>query len=380
VSRQEIKYLSFGAIFLVTIFIVLTTIQVDSFLPLDSTVAQIAIFPLVVYLFGRLRIVSVRIPGWLILMSLLLGITGVAYSYYSPTHIGKSSILIARFENDNMQNVTRVFREAINNSLSAVGDLRSHSYYETINSSSSASQFLKEHPKIDLLVWGNQRWVNINIREEFSSTLKRYGFIQNFAGIESLRVVETVPTIGLSFKPRPATASFIAHLSLGIKAVNPKASDLERELALSYAASVPASWSSFIHRSFAWLKLGNLYLEKAIRQGNKNFDCATNAFQKGLSYFHQKNNLDLAAALLNNLGVAQYTQSVLTGDPKLRIQAVRTFRRAMKYLKLVKPSIENKKLKELVVSNILLMKSFRVKLKNKKPRRHVHGLVTNSRG
>lgn len=354
-------------------FQLLTKVEVSKWLPLDHTVAQAVIFPLVILLFARFEIGGRKIHPLVIVLGSTISVLGVAYAFTSPTHLGNNGILIARFEGDEMQNLTRIFRELVNTQTTREGNVFAHSYYESIGSYKEAREFLAEHPKLSLVTWGNRRWINIIFKDERDSQLRDFGLTSDFAAMGSLKIVNSVPLVGLSFQPQRDTARFVAEIALGSSVVNPRGSQQDRELALYHALGTAGTWTSFAHRGFAGLKLGNLLLEQAIKNDSisrMTLNCAISAYQKGLSFLRPKDDPELNAALRNNLGVAIYIRSIFDGSIKQRSIGVQLIRKAVKLAKVKNRLGILPQASSVAKDNLALVNGRRILMRNKGPVEH----------
>ena len=323
------------ALFPIALFFLLTKVHFSKVLPLDGTTAQAFVFPFVLVLLAQVSVFSHRINFWVITGGAVLGLFSIAYSFTSPLHIGRGGALIARLSSDELQTETRIFRERINKFLSYSTHVTAHSFFEEFDSYSEVRDFIENHPRISLVTWGSTRWINIAFRTEEPVSLKELGLETGFSDASSLKIIKSIPVIGMSYEPTNDTASFIADILVGVSDGGRKFTKEDRQLALQHAATQRATWSSFAHRTYAFWLLGNLYLEEAFQNeeiSRGSLNCALDSYKRGLQFLRKNDNPELEAALYNNYAIALFLQAMFEGDIKFKETAFKHFKMAVRTL------------------------------------------------
>ncbi|MCO6431540.1 MAG: hypothetical protein J5J00_11825 [Deltaproteobacteria bacterium] len=322
--------------FLGIVYLALTNLQVGSILPIERELAQTALFPLLVLSLFSFGLAGFRIPAAVLLLAVIGAAFSLLHTYvFSLNQAG--GIALARLSHDDLQNHTRIFRELIN-SQAMHSNIGVKSIPSFIESRESAESFLAEHPPLMALIWGGQRWLNVSFQRRPSASLGSLGLGVPYANHQEMKLVQSVPIIGLSLEPIEATASFLANLSEGLSLnIRMPAADSEarEEIALFEAAARRAFWTNAAHRAHpAWL-LGNRYLISSLREfglERQALSCALRSYKSALALLNRGDNSELKAAINNNMAVALYSRYASTGKPKFRKAAQKRLLQALRTL------------------------------------------------
>lgn len=286
---------------------------------IDTSLAQFFVYPVLLVLFYKLRFFKVVVPPW----ALVFGIVGASYSVASAYTAYRSTgagLLVARLAGDEFESESDIFRREISSFVEGKEGFTVTRYHATIKSDAEARDLLSDSKAL-AVAWGDTDWVNISFATLPALELSQFGISPMFEEFGDLKPVRSVPIIGLSFKPMKVTARFLAGLERALLSETPtEIYDL---------ALIATSWSSFAHRSFAWWKLGNLYLEQVLSKDSYEpgeLDCARKAYQEALGLMDPADNPELYAAISNNLAISLIMHSRLDGDK-------RAMRKARKLLK-----------------------------------------------
>ncbi|RMG40734.1 MAG: hypothetical protein D6719_10125 [Candidatus Dadabacteria bacterium] len=235
---------------------------------------------------------------------------------------GDSSFVVSRLSDDDLESSSRILRNRIRELTKVYGKVGISRYYDAIVSVKEANEFFKNNPETPAVVWGSKRWINITVRGVRSLRFDEF----KLAGIKGKLPffwINTVPAVGLSFKPELGTARYLAALFAAL-ATPIEGSSLKelalREQNLKAAASLRETWTSFEHRGYALWLLGNQYVVEAFSQNPpeiSGLDCGINSYIKAGKYLRVQDNPEFYAAIKNNLAISYYLKSVLTSQKGL---------------------------------------------------------------
>lgn len=300
---------------------------------LSLSTAQYLIFIPVIVLLSLVTFFERRLPRVLLIGSICAGLTSAAFAY-SYRDSERGAFLVSRLKGDEYEIQTRQLREYIRGLLQLPNSPTVSRYYRSLDRHSQASVMLKADRELKGVLWGNENWLNISMPEPSTVSLAKLGVDKRAGKLGAIRIVTSVPAIGISIKPIDATGKFLSELFTGLVApktgTKPKVVPID-EMALITAASRVAPWTGSAHRSFPLLLLGNHYLAQALRNGNfeaGTLECALRAYRRAKIFSYGSGNPELAAAVENNYGVALLVKSLYTDTPGLEGQAEAMFNTA----------------------------------------------------
>ena len=303
----------------------------------DISYIQLLVFPLLLFVFYRFSFLKLRVPRLVLLAALLCAVFATAFSFtYLPARGGV--FLVARLAGDSHEINSRLFRAKIHADASMLANSHRPAavrrYFREISSLREAAEALKGRKDRRALVWGNRRWLNVSLKRREPKSLDELEIPAAHEWLRALRLVLTVPVIGLSYNPPNETGGFLALLFSGL-AGGSRGTVLSpsQELHLRDAGEMVAAWTSFAHKAYPYLLLGNHYLAQAFsREAYQagEMHCALRAYLRGLSFLRPGNNPDLEAALHNNLGVALAARYVMEEPGPLKKYPIKHFALAKK--------------------------------------------------
>jgi hypothetical protein len=299
---------------------------------LDLSIVQYLAFPVMLFVVSRLSLAGRRIPGFLLLLAFVCAAAGgsLAYSFHNDPERG---FLIAKILDDNFETETRIFREKVNAEIGSESGVRASRFYRSLASSREATDFLLEHPEANAVVWGGERWMTISFAHREPLDLLNAPLAPLFEGRINMKLVSSIPAIGLSFRPDAATAKFIALAMRGSLTDKEGKYDSSSDFDLLQAATMAGGWSSGAHRAYIWWQLGNRHLLRVLYSGSvdrADLDCALRYYAAGHHLLRWGDNVALRAALLNNEAVARYAIMILEGRRHLRPAIRKGLERAMR--------------------------------------------------
>ncbi len=297
---------------------------------------QLLAFPLVVFLFWKLRILGKRIPRAVIIPGMIAGVLAIGYSYLYLRD-APLSFVVSYLKGDNFEAGSRQFRQLIATQLRRVTPPRAFAVqrsHETFTSHAEAQKFLARSEHLPVLVWGSLRWITVSFHPERTALPIPKSAAAWISSLK-LRLVESAPVVGLTLEPQQATAEFIARLvGATLTYKYGPGTRKSRQWAfdeLSYVAHQESHWNSFAHRAYPWWLLGNLHLFEALRDGGVEMGelrCAIEAYTRARKFLRAGDNPELLAAALNNRAIAQSIQSVVSRSKGLRRMVKRGFKAA----------------------------------------------------
>lgn len=290
----------------------------------DISYIQLIAFPFLLFLFYRLSFCGRRIPAPVLLAALLCALCATAFSFtYLPARGGV--FLVAKLADDPHEISSRLLRAKISDDAAMLAEHENPAavrrYFREIASVQEADEFLGGHRDRHALVWGGKRWLNVSLQGRGAKSLEELGVSGAHEWFSGLRLVSGVPAFGLSFNPHNESAGFLAILfsALGGNRHGP-ALTFSQELYLRDAGEMLARWTSFAHKAFPYLLVGNHHLLQALDPDSYQpgeMRCALRAYSRALSFLRPRDNPYLQAALHNNLGIALFVRHVMEGQTKL---------------------------------------------------------------
>ncbi|MDC0359012.1 hypothetical protein OAO01_09370, partial [Oligoflexia bacterium] len=284
----------------------------SSLFAFDMNKAQLMVYPFLLLLLLSVRIIRKKIPLLVLGIAVVGTLSGVKYSY-SYGSGARPGVLLARFEGDDFEIDTRIFRERLSAQLLPKLHLRVGRYYKSIKSHKAVDKNFVDGENIKVVLWGDKQWLNVSFpveayipSEEKKETIQAQRLLK-------FRPVEYVPVFGISVKPEGATLRFLAALLSGLAYGDPftgagdEASRAMQESYLRSAARMKSAWSSFAHRAYPFWIVGNQHLRAALAdEGYESgeLNCALEAYGEALGLIRFLDNPELRAAVYNNKAIA----------------------------------------------------------------------------
>ncbi len=285
--------------------------------PAAIPLVQYAAFPLVCLLAYFVRLHGVRLPRWG--LALAVGCAGLAFFYsYFPSVGPARAAIMSPLEGDALKTQSRLLRERVNRDLVGFGQQKVRSTARSIDSHEQALELMK-NSGLRAVVWGNTRWVRVAFKEQAPQALGEIRPHDVLMGLSELRLVTSVPSIGLSYEPRNETADFLAGILGGLTpgfahTITTQEAGL-RELLLKDTGQLISFWSNNSHRALAWWGMGNIQAFRALQQDRLDLGelrCAIDSYKKARGFLRAKDaaNRDLLIAVINNLSVLRIVEQV----------------------------------------------------------------------
>jgi len=291
----------------------------------ELSYAQVLSLPL--FLIGIYKIFprAWRLSRSTMVVVFVLGISGVALSYNAES-FSQGGIVVARFDDDPMENESRVFRTKLDDFLAKMdrpGVIR-HPF--PIKDKKSARKFLEDEDRT-VVIWGNSHWLTVSLQSKDNRTLgSLLGTDFSKFGIRrwsDLVLIQSPSWYRIGLGKDIASDVFLSYELSG----EVSSSTDYKESFLLAAAYLRSYWNSNSHRAFPIWRMGNQYLLDALRSNTYEpgeIECALAAYQKAASYLDKPSmNQELHSAILNNHALALYFKSVFENKPDLKAQAVR---------------------------------------------------------
>lgn len=194
-----------------------------------------------------------------------------------------------------------------------------------VGSEKEARVGLGRYPSAKVFLWGEND-INLSFRAEGPVNLDS----ANFSVLQSLRVVQQVPSIRISIDAGGHTFYYLGRVL---------STD---ELDLRGAGRLRAPWKEGAHLSYAYWKLGSKLLSSSVA-GRVNWgelECAEAILGRALSQLRSAENEHLVLAVANNLAVTRFALGYLGARPVVIRKAFKAFRRLEALEKRIKPNRE----------------------------------------
>lgn len=303
----------------------------SSLTALSSPTLQAIAFPFLILVIWRVKVFGQRTPLRILLLSLVCAavVSGFGYSSYV---LERNGFLVAQLADDPQGIKSRIFRERINAAIrQSAGKTfggRAAAYHSRLETPAEAAAVFDSGKPEWGIAWGDSRWLNLSL--PWREPIELHELSEAVAGIGALKIVSSVPVIGLSFEPSGDTARFLALLFVALRDKG-SLPDRDAELYLREALTSEAFWTSFSHRAYPALLLGNMYMRMSLQRSDFEggyIAAALRSYDQGLSFLRGNDNPELSAALLNNKGVALAVAAHFQADKRLGKLAVQELRRA----------------------------------------------------
>lgn len=280
---------------------------------------QICVFPFVLLALSQVFRGLWRVPLAVFSLSFFFAGTGALYAYVYPLQLRSGGVVIARLEHDELENETRIFREAINRTLKRISAYRALNIPDSFADLKVAQEFMTQNSHLRMLVSGNKKWINVSTGVQSGKTLQDMGLRIMLPPLPELKLHTNVSYYGMSYDPVSATSSFLAAMIAAQLEFDKRFESNRYELALLQASRTEAFWTSFAHRAYPFWLLGNHYLERAVRARNvqkRSLVCAIKAYKEATRYLRRGDNPALEASIYNNLGLVHALRGYLVGKKK----------------------------------------------------------------
>jgi hypothetical protein len=304
--------------------------------PAARSIAQLFMVPLLCAVVWRTSVQGVRVPR-VIFALVLLGVSAGAILRFSTVHLRDGAFVVATVSKQGLWQETKIYRDRLHRALGSDGLALAGLHRGSISSQSAAESVLASRNTIGGVVWGAPRWMSITFRPlpalslggfSAGSFAKRWLERNHW---KDLRVLRSVPAVGLSHGHQDATVHFIASMILlwndfG-RYTEQGREGPQFESRLVGVARTQARWSSRSHIGLVLWMLGTYHLVRAV-EGESiergELACALREFADALTQFRQRDNPALYAAIQNNFGIAMLLEGELLDQRSVtRNQAVK---------------------------------------------------------
>ena len=310
---QSLIWLAGGYLAVLAIYTVARECCFEGIKAPDSTLSQLLALPPLAWGLSQLRLRGTRIPQVIIWVALVLAMLA---SLASRHYFGdpSQSFLVTRLSEDTFEDRSRIFRERLTQTLGRSALVNVQRERLEVRTAIEAQHMIEQQPRLLGVVWGSERWISISFPKVEPLLLKGLSATSIYPELAKLRLVRSVPAIGLSFLPRTETALFLARLFEAKRALThglPAA-----ELSLIAAGRVIGGWNGQAHRAYPWWLLGTSYLENILSSSRVELGevrCAVQALTWAKRYLPWGSNPELRSAILNNLAVAVYLEALVSG-------------------------------------------------------------------
>jgi len=252
-------------------------------------------------------------------------------------HLRDGAFVVATVSKQGLWQETKIYRDRLHRALGSDGRALAGLHRGTVESQSDAESILANRRSLGGVVWGASRWMSISFRETPEVSLGSFpegSFAKRWLAsnhLRDLRVVRSVPSVGLSHGHQDATVHFIADMiplwNDFVRYSTPNMTNPELESRLAGLARTQARWSSRSHIALVFWMLGTYHLVRAVENesiSGGDLACALREFADSLEQFRPRDNPALYAALQNNFGIAMLIDADVSGKrDKTRAHALK---------------------------------------------------------
>jgi hypothetical protein len=284
--------------------------------PAVRPLLQFLMVPLLSIVLWRISIQDVRIPRVLFALA-FLGVGVGAIIRFSTVHLRDGAFVVATVSKQGLWQETKIYRDRLHRALGSDGRALAGLHRGTIESQSKAESVLADRRTLGGVVWGAPRWMSISFREIPGVSLGSFperSFAKRWLDnnhLQDLRVIRSIPSVGLSHGHQDATVHFIADMiplwNDFARHSTPNMTSPDLESRLAGLARTQARWSSRSHIGLVLWMLGTYHLVRAVENDSisgGDLACALREFAEALGQFRPRDNPSLYAALQNNFGIA----------------------------------------------------------------------------
>ncbi len=337
---------------------------------LDLSNAQFAVLPFFLLWLFQLSRQRQFFPPVILLAALFLSAFSgwLNYSAFGA----QSAVHMARLKGDEFESNSRILRTEMNNKFSRESNVRAFRYWDEVDSEQTARELIKRNKNIKVLIWGDQRWLQVSVGPAISHKLQNLSPLVLPELFADLQIVTRVSSFRISLEPRLATTVFLSKLFSGWMPLlkNDLAAPIflsNLEIALQSATELKAHWRTAEQRAFAFWLLGTLNLQRAMDFESPDFpgylQCAERQLRRASTLLLKQHNPELYSAIRNNFAVSLMLKKALlparvpAGDIKQTLSAAIAARRTQISTQLGNAGADSAKMNWLLYS--LNQKSFR---------------------
>ncbi len=359
-----LKGLKIKLIFLLAIFtpIVLSLFSMDKFLKIlqiDLPLLQLCIFPIVIYLVLKLRILGERIPKFVLVFA-CLGVFNSINSAFSLKSINPREFLVSRLDGDLHEAESRIFREGINEAInSKKHSLLSAKALRLSDSDVLVNEIFTARENLNTIIQGDTKNLILSFPRLKPVRLKNLNFnlpdsfkVKKLLG--ELKFIPNIHQIELSFEPELKTQEFLASFLPANLAYQRfvrtlsdtskdsklnKLSPIEKEnieLELRNSGSIFGGWKSYQHRALSWFLHANYQLIKLLKSREYRpglMECAINSYQEAAGFLSPTTHKVAYAAIHNNYAVAHSIKRIYEDNSYSYKESKDAFKIASKFKK-----------------------------------------------
>lgn len=306
------------------------------YLRVDLETIQLAALPIVVYLLLSCGLSSIRFPRLVIYICLAVLLLGFSWRKWLPSAEGPE-FLAARLGDDPYDAQSYLFRKDLNEALSRLSVREVTPLHATFDSVPVVMKFLEEHPKVEAVLWGTKKWLNLSFQQSppFKVSPSTAGSL--FLRFYGLKFSSTVSWIGMSTDPSWATNQFLSNMLAGYAPMEeyarrvPSTSGVFNRRHLLHAAEVPDAWRMRAHKALPFWIVGNFYTAEALQQTQYRqelFEEAADSYAEASSVLRPDQNMELYTAILLNAGIVSFLRSEFEHNPELHDKSLSLLRTA----------------------------------------------------
>lgn len=269
-----------------------------TFYPLDRAALQLLGFVLLLSALTQLPH-PFRLPRFAAFSVLVLTLFGYCSSHYRILdRAGSTRILQSSHDSFGVESLGTAIRVRSAGkhygSTSLLG-----SVIGSVNSYGEVQQLVAVHP-VERILWSDLSVFNLS--RAATSTRTVGAFVgEERAPWSTLELVEEVSALFVPPEPAVLTERYFA---LVIEALGRPVTVAAREQLLLSATEIEPRWASFVHQSYPWLLLGNLYLGEYMRTQEYGYwRCARAAYKRARALTSSWRDPELWGAILNNSAV-----------------------------------------------------------------------------
>lgn len=284
--------------------------------PTARPLVQLLVVPPLIFMLWGISIQGARIPRVIFALAFLgVGVGGIIR--FSTVHLRDGAFVVATVSKQGLWQETKIYRDRLHRALGSDGRALAGLHRGTIESHSEAESILANRRNLGGVVWGASRWMSISFRETPGVSLGSFpegSFAKRWLdsnNLRDLRVVRSIPSVGLSHGHQDATVHFIADMiplwNDFVRHSTPNMTSPELESRLAGLARIQARWSSRSHIGLVLWMLGTYHLVRAVENesiSGGDLACALREFADALEQLRPPDNPSLYAALQNNFGIA----------------------------------------------------------------------------
>lgn len=283
---------------------------------LSGPVAQLILFPLVLVLAARIKLLRVCVPRAVIVSALCGALVSVMVRY-SHVSLARGAFLVVSARDGELRKDAKIYRDRIRRTLRGGDDALVGVHYGEVSQQQQARMLLKHSPSLGGILWGSTRWMTVSLQEvpplAFSDfpegsvardILTRQGFVD-------LYLARSVPSVGLSHGEQGATVVFmggIIDLWREWPAVSKPAGDTgDFDARALLHGRKQALWNSQGHLALPLCLAATTSLVRAIEGTSLDvgeLKCAIDEFSEALTALTRAHEPALRSVVLNNLAVA----------------------------------------------------------------------------